>query len=461
MSAGSHERWDRLCKLTEEEMRKHHIPGASIGICVGGDVLSAGFGVTNLKNPLPVERSTLFQIGSISKTFTCAAIMRLVEAGKLQLQTPVTAILPTWRVADSQATSGATVWHLLTHTGGWLGDLFVDTGSGDDALASYVARMADLPQVIPIGLHYSYNNAAFVLLGRIAESIDGRPFEKIVSEDLFNPLGLADSHFRADEIMTMRFAVGHRVLDSLVEVAEPWALPRSGAPMGSIVASVPDLISYARMMLDLGTTQDGIQLLKPETVQAMQAPQLAVWRDQEAIGLGWHIEKHDGELLVQHGGSTLGQGAWLEYCPSRAFSLAILANSDTARHLVRSVRKQALKEYLGVHLPEDEFKPMTTKQMKEIEGRYVLPKLGFTEIRILAGKLIGQDINTGGFPTEDTPPEPSPPPYTLELSEPDRLLVADGKFKDMTCDILRDETGGMRWFRMGGRIHIREAIPLY
>ncbi len=461
MSANNHERWDRLCKLAEEEMRKHHIPGASIGVFVGGDVLTAGFGVTNVTNPLPVETSTLFQIGSITKTFTSAAIMRLIEAGRLQLQTPVTAILPTWRVADNQATSGATVWHLLTHTGGWLGDLFIDTGSGEDALASYVARMADLPQVVPIGLHYSYNNAAFVVLGRIVESIDGRPFEKIISEDLFSPLGLANSHFRAEEIMTMRFAVGHRVLGSLPEVAVPWALPRSDAPMGSIVANVPDLLSYARMMLDLGTTRDGMQLLKPETVQAMQAPQMAIWRDREAVGLAWHVEKHDGEVFVQHGGATLGQGAWLEYCPSRAFALAILANSDTARHLVRSLRKQALQEYLGVHLPEDEFHTMTTEQMKEVEGRYVLPKLGFTEIRILAGKLIAQDINTGGFPTQDTPPEPSPPPYTLELTEPDRLLVADGKFKHTTCDILRDDSGEMRWFRMGGRIHLREPIPQY
>ena len=461
MSPNNHDRWDALCKLAEQEMRKHHIPGASIGICLGGEALSAGFGVTNLNNPLPVDASTAFQIGSITKTLTCAAVMRLVEAGRLQLETPVTAVLPTWRVTDSLATSGATVWHLLTHTGGWLGDLFVDTGSGEDALAKYVARMADLPQVAPIGLHYSYNNAAFVLLGRIVESIEGMAFEKVVSATLFNPLGLADSHFKADEIMTKRFAVGHRVLGSLAEVAVPWALPRSGAPMGSIVANVPDLLSYARMMLALGTTKDGKQLLKPETVQAMQASQKAIWRDRESIGLAWHIEKHGSEVLVHHGGATLGQGAWLEYCPSRGFALAILANSDTASHLVRSLRKQALREYLGVDLPRDEFHAMTNQQMKEVEGRYVLPKFGFTEIRILAGKLIAQDINTGGFPTEDTPPEPSPPPYTLELAESDRLVVADGKFKDTICHILRDDSGKMRWFRMGGRIHLRERIPQY
>jgi hypothetical protein len=319
--------------------------------------------------------------------------------------------------------------------------------------------MADLPQVVPIGVHYSYNNAGFALLGHLVEVVQGRPFEQVISESLFEPLGLADSHFRADEIMTRRFAVGHRVLADSAEVAVPWALPRNAAPMGSIVANVPDLLSYARMMLALGSTRADRQLLMPETVQAMLARQTVIWRDREAIGLAWHIDHHGDELFAHHGGATLGQGAWLEFSPARAFALAILANADTASHLIRSIRRQALREYLGVHLPEDEFRPMTGPQMKELEGRYVLPRQGFTEVRALAGKLIGQDINTGGFPTEETPPEPSPPPYTLELTEADRLVIADGKYKDTICHILRDDSGQMRWFRMGGRIYLREPIP--
>jgi CubicO group peptidase (beta-lactamase class C family) len=461
MTPNNHDKWDRLCKLAEQEMRTHHIPGASLGVSFGGDTLSAGFGVTNLDNPLPVEPTTLFQIGSITKTFTCAAVMRHVEANRLQLQTPVTDLLPTWRVADSAATSRATVWNLLTHTGGWLGDLFIDTGPGEDALAKYTSRMAELPQVAPIGLHFSYNNAAFALLGHLLELVETKPFEQIISESLFGPAALAHCFFKADDVMARRFAVGHRVQGDSAGVATPWALPRCVAPMGGIVADVLDLLSFARLMLDVGKTRDGTQLLKAETVQAMQTPQLGIWHDREAIGLAWHLERHGGEAFVQHGGATLGQGAYLEYCPTRAFALAILANSDTAGHMVRSIRKHALRQYLGVHLPEDEFHPMTTQQMKEVEGRYVLPKLGFTEIRILAGKLIGQDVNTGGFPTEDTPPEPSPPPYTLELTEPDRLVIADGKYKDTICHILRDDSGQMRWFRMGGRIHLREPISEY
>jgi CubicO group peptidase (beta-lactamase class C family) len=460
MNHNNHHKWDVLCRFAEEEMRTHHVPGASLGILCGGDTFSAGFGVTNLDNPLPVEPTTLFQIGSITKTFTCAATMRLLEAGRLQLHTPVSSLLPTFRILDSDATSRATAWHLLTHTAGWLGDFFIDTGPGDDALAKYTSRMSELPQVVPVGLHYSYNNAAFALLGRLLELVEEKPFDQIITHFVFKPAALTNCYFKAEDVMVRRFAVGHRVQGNSPRVATPWALPRCVNPMGGIVTNLQDLILYARLMLGGGKTKEG-EVLKPETVAAMQAPQANIWRDRESIGLAWHMERHDGQTFLNHGGATLGQVAYLEYCPERAFALVLLTNSDTGRHMVRSIRRRAFAECLGIHLPEEKPIQMTTTAMKEIEGRYVLPRLSFTEIRILAGKLVGQDINIGGFPTEDTPPEPPPPPYTLELVEPDRLVIADGKYKGTTCDILRDESGEMKWFRIGGRIHMREPIPQY
>jgi CubicO group peptidase (beta-lactamase class C family) len=468
MTINAQHPWEHLCTFAEQELRARHIPGAAIGIAAGDEVFAAGFGVTNLDHPLPVQATTLFQVGSITKTFTGAAIMRLIETGKLQLSTRVREIAPEWRVLDEQASAEATVWHLLTHTGGWLGDFFIDTGAGENALGKYVARMVELPQVAPIGAAYSYNNAAFVVLGHLVEVIAGKPFEQFVRESLFEPLGLADCHFNAETLMTKRFAVGHRVSGDAAEVITPWGLPRCGAPMGSIVATAPDLLSYARMLLDLGKAPDGRQVLAAESVQAMQTPQAPIWRDREAIGLAWHIERLAGETFIHHGGATHGQGAWLEFCPGKSFVIAVLANADTTGQLARAIRKQALRDFLGIEmpgieLPEETFQPLSLEQMREIEGRYVLPKIGFVEIRSLAGeravaRLIGQEINTGGFPTEDTPPEPNLPPYTLESVEPDRLVVADGKAKGTQCHVLRDDAGRMRWFRMGGRIHLREPL---
>lgn len=468
MTTNTHHPWERLCAFAEQELRARHIPGAAIGIAAGNETYTAGFGVTNLDHPLPVQPTTLFQVGSITKTFTCAVIMRLIETGKLQLSTRVRELAPEWRVLDEQASAEATVWHLLTHMGGWLGDFFIDTGAGENALGKYAARMAELPQVAPLGAAYSYNNAAFVVLGHLIELATERPFEQVVREALLEPLGLADCHFNGETLMTKRFAVGHRVTGDAAEVITPWGLPRCGAPMGSIVANVPALLTYARMLLDQGKARDGRQVLAAESIRAMQTPQAPIWRDREAIGLAWHLERLAGEIFIHHGGATHGQGAWLEFCPGKAFAITVLANADTAGQFARAIRKQALRDFLGssmpgielpgIEMPAEPFQPLSPEAMREIEGRYVLPKIGFVEIRSLAGKLIGQEINTGGFPTEDTPPEPNLPPYTLESVEPDRLVVADGKAKGTQCHVLRDESGRMRWFRMGGRIHLREPL---
>src|SRR5437762_7670026 len=112
-------------------MSRHHVPGVAIGILHDGDEDIAAYGVTNLDHPLAVDADTLFQIASITKTITATVIMRLVEQGKLDLAAPVRRYIPAFRLKDERAASRATVKHLVTHTGGWLGDSFRDFGNGD------------------------------------------------------------------------------------------------------------------------------------------------------------------------------------------------------------------------------------------------------------------------------------------------------------------------------------------
>jgi len=111
------------------------VPGVALGILADGEIRTRGFGVTSVDHPLPVTDDTLFQIGSISKTFTGTAIMRLVEQNQLRLDDPIRKHLPAFKVKDADASSRATVRDTLTHMGGWEGDFFDDPSSGDDALA--------------------------------------------------------------------------------------------------------------------------------------------------------------------------------------------------------------------------------------------------------------------------------------------------------------------------------------
>jgi len=151
MKDDQRKKWEQLSLYVQDLMKANKVPGVSLGIIKSGALVSEGFGITSVENPLPVTNSTLFQIGSITKTFTSTAIMRLVEMGKIELDAPVQTYCPAFKVGDEETSSKATIRHLLTHTSGWIGDFFIDTGSGDDAMAKYAERMAELDQISPAG----------------------------------------------------------------------------------------------------------------------------------------------------------------------------------------------------------------------------------------------------------------------------------------------------------------------
>ena len=188
-------RFADLDRRITEEMERLRIPGVAVGVHVDGQEYLAGYGVTSIDNPLPVTADTLFQIGSTTKTITATAAMRLVEAGKLQLDAPVRTYLPELRLSDESVAARVTMWHLFTHTGGWVGDYFNDFGGGDDALAGIVASLESLPQLMPLGETFSYSNSGFYIAGRVIEAITGRTFESAIAELVFDPLGMNMSFF--------------------------------------------------------------------------------------------------------------------------------------------------------------------------------------------------------------------------------------------------------------------------
>jgi CubicO group peptidase (beta-lactamase class C family) len=455
MGTGHRENWDRLREFVEERMQQWGIPGSAVGILDEDQVVAAGFGVTNIDHPLPVTDETLFQIGSITKTFTTMAIMRLVEMGKLELDATVRTYLPDFKVADETASSQATVRHLLTHAGGWVGDFFHDTGPGDDALARYVTDMADLEQLAPVGALWSYNNAAFCVAGRVMEMVTASSYEAALRELVLDPLGLESCYFDPADVMTRGFAVGHEVTGEGAGIARPWALPRGAYAAGGIACHIQDLLRYARFHLANGRTVDGTQLLSGESMSVMHSPQLTIWGPKERLGLAWRIEEVEGTSLHSHGGGTKGQISLLLLVPRDSFAIAVVTNSSHGGKLTGDVSRWGLKQYLDIERPDPTPIESSEEDLAPYAGRYVRP-LSEIELGMLAGKLIGQMTPKGGFPTEESPVPPPPPPMSLALCEVDRLLVLDGPYKDAKMDIVRLPDGKIGWLRASGRIHVRE-----
>ncbi len=278
----------RLDTLVRDGMERFHVPGIAVGIWNDGKEELGGWGVTNVDHPLDVDADTLFQIASITKTITATVIMRLVEQRKLDLNAPIRTYIPTFRVKDEGAAARATVKHLVTHTGGWLGDSFRDFGNGNDALQLYVDGMVELEQLTPIGEIWHYSNSSFTVLGRLIEIATGKTYEEATRELLFTPLGMDHSVFTAGEAIVHRTSVGHQIRDEVPKVVTPWAFPRATTPVGGVVSTVRDLLRYARFHLADGTAADGTRLLSRATLELMRTPQADADLDRK-VGIAWFL----------------------------------------------------------------------------------------------------------------------------------------------------------------------------
>lgn len=455
MSTSHDANWNRLSDLVANLMKEKGVPGVAVGILHQGKTTISGFGVTNVDHPLPVTDETLFQIGSITKTFTGTAIVRLVDMGALDLDVTVRTYLPDFKVADETAASQATIRHLLTHMGGWAGDLFDDTGAGDDALARYVVNMADLEQIAPLGAVWSYNNAGFSLAGYVIEVVTGKSYQAALQELVLEPLGLQNTYFDPGDVMTHRFAVGHNITDEDVQVARPWPLPRSLHPAGGITCQMQNLLRYASFHLGDGTTENGTRLLSSESMAQMHSPQVTIW-GREAWGLTWAIDDTYGTRLIRHWGGTMGQISLLMLVPEREFAIAIFTNANRGDFVAEDVSRWALEQYLGLEITYPIPIESSEEELNSYIGLYRRP-FADIELGMLGGKLVAQVTSKGGFPTKDSPPSPALPPMSLAFCEKDRLLLLDGPSVVGKAEIVRNPDGSIGWLRLGNRIHTREA----
>ena len=175
---------ERLGELAE----RHRVPGAVLGVLrlrpEGEDELvETAWGVLNLETGVETTTDSVFQIGSITKTWIATMAMQLVDEGVLRLDDPVRRVLPELRLADREAAAQVTMRHLLAHTSGIDGDIGHEA-SGEEAVAKYVAALAGVGQTHPPGATWSYCNSGYVIAGRVVEALTGGTWDQAVRERL-------------------------------------------------------------------------------------------------------------------------------------------------------------------------------------------------------------------------------------------------------------------------------------
>ena len=453
------QRFDALAALAEAKMREHGVPGVALGIVADGAVTIRGFGVTNLEDPLPITPHTVFPIASISKTFAATAMMRLVEQGKIDLRAPVRTYLPEFRVRDESASREATVWHLLTHLGGWEGQVS-GPDRGTETLANFVGSITDLMQVAPPGKAWSYNNAGFSIAGRVIEVATSTSINRSIRDLVFQPLGLEHAGTTPGEFIVQRFAAGHVTRDGKTTLQRPYTHP-PGVTAGGVGLCMTDLLAYAHFHMGDGTTVKGDRLLKRESLEQMRAAQLRKQGTDDDIGLGWHIRRVGPIRTFAHGGTLGGHVLLLEIVPERNFAIAILTNANSGWRLIQNVERDALKSYLGATYAPDQaiahrglvetlpwVQPLAEQpDPQPYLGTYARPNNTYV-VRAEGGKLLVEDRrNAGGNPRV----------FPVAFFGPDRVVVIDGPDRGQSMEFVRADDGRVKWIRVVGRVAVRTA----
>lgn len=445
------EKVQELKEMTQREMRQLQVPGVAVGLTVNGLDYTFGYGITHIENPLEVTSRTLFRIGSTTKTITGQIIMMLADQGKLGLDDRVRKYLPNFKVQDEYASANVTVRQLLNHTAGWDGDIFFDTGAGDDALEKYVQKMAEVGQQTPLGELFTYNNASLNIAGRIIEVATGKTYEDAVQDMVLNPLGMDNSFFSLGEVMMRRFAMGHMLKDGKLEIGRPYAEARGAAACGGLISDAVDQMKYARFHMGGGEAPSGERLLSEESMRVMQTPVIDAGGDTW-IGITWHINDMGGVRFVSHGGSTVGQQSDFWMAPAEKVAMTVLTNQDGGTVLHERLSKWVKEHFLGAveSLPEPLL--LSDAELAEYTGDYVMAQTGDVFAVTPRDGVLVMTHTIGDYSgIFDTPPDPYPP-MRMGIYEPNHYLILDDPFKDLKGGFLRGPDGKVAWMSIGGRI---------
>ncbi|MFF0740272.1 serine hydrolase domain-containing protein [Streptomyces sp. NPDC004111] len=433
---GDTEHWaNRLAALAAAS----EVPGASLAFRSGGKLYECATGVLNTATGAAVRTDSLFQIGSITKVWTATQLMLLVEQGRVTLDTAVAEVLPGFRVGDRRATGMITLRHLLTHTSGIDGDLFVDTGRGDDCLARYVEACAGLEQTFPVGDSHSYCNAGFVIAGRVVEQLTGQVWDRALREQICAPLGLTHTWTLPEDVLRFSAAVGHGDDGSVVPA---WGLPRSIGPAGLVCATAADVVAFGRAHLTPGAL-----LADPA---ALRVPQVDVPNPHcggRQWGIGWSLEEWEGHEVVAHTGDTLGQHAALWVLPGLDTVVAVLVNGGRSAEFQHRIISEVLLDLHELPVPEPLGPPPEPVHV-DVEA--------FTGTYERAGSRIRVTAQAGGLRlrTEPTGHLASlAQPRTLELTAVDATTFVGRADGDPVWDavVFENRPGGTSYLHHSGR----------
>lgn len=333
MSSGQAEAaFDAIDAYIEQERRRLAMPGVSLAIVAGDQVVHVrGFGRAR-PGGAPPGPNTPFLIGSLTKSFTALAVMQLVEAGQVELDAPVQRYLPWFRVADAPASEMITVRHLLNQTSG------LPTLAGEIILADFDDRpgaaerqgrrlSAQALSHAP-GTAWEYSNANYQLLGLIIEAASGEQYADYIDRHILAPVGMRHTYAATMAARRDGMAVGHQYWFGLPVAAPHMRLPIGAAASGLLISTAEDMARYLIALLNGGSGDNG-RLLSPTGVAALLrgAVTFTAFDQPMQYAMGWFAGHIGPKPLVWHSGTLPDYGAYMALLPEQKMGLVLLFNA--------------------------------------------------------------------------------------------------------------------------------------
>jgi CubicO group peptidase (beta-lactamase class C family) len=369
-------------------------PGGVVLIAQKDKILyQKAFGMAHMELGVPLRTDHVFRIGSVTKQFTGAAILQLVEAGQLALQDEITKFIPDYPTHGKKIT----VEHLLTHTSG------IKSYTGmikwtpqehrrDMSPVELIDFFKDEPMDFDPNEQYKYNNSAYILLGYIIEKVSGLPYGKYVEERIFKPLNMRHSYYGDNEPIIKNRAAGYSQNDdtgiynnaAFLSMTQPYAA-------GSLLSTVEDLYIWTRAL-------HGGGVIKQSSLDAAITPHRLNNGTSTRYGYGLGMGNLWGSPTIEHTGGIHGFLSDLIYVPQSEICIAILTNCDckspdeVATQLAAllmgqayqpqaiSVQTSILNEYIGVYENEEKEQRYLTVE----DGQLYSQRKGSTKFKLQA-----------------------------------------------------------------------------
>jgi CubicO group peptidase (beta-lactamase class C family) len=354
-------------------MARYQLPGLAVGVIEDGKVtyvrtageLRAGSGK-------PVTPETLFKIASNSKAMTTALLARLVAAGKLRWDDPVTKYLPSFRMYDAWVTRNMLVRDLLVHNSGLregAGDLMLWPEPNNFTRSDIIAGLAYLKPQISFRSGYAYDNLMYVVAGEVAAAAGGASYEELVRREVFQPFGLSCrvGEWRRDDVPETAQPHMRKDGHNVVIDADGETIPAiTSAAAGGIRCSLNDMLAWARNWLD--PDEKDLQWLSAEQRRPLwtaHTPMPISQRRREwdhshfyAYGYGWRLADVDNVWSVSHTGTLSGMYSVLSLLPDKRSGFVMLTNGEGSdartvltevllKHFTAPAEHRSVAEYAG------------------------------------------------------------------------------------------------------------------